>query len=1046
MQKTNPPCSTSYFSFFVRLVFSVCALLGVVEAAVRDGRVDQSLAISPINITNGGNARIDCITQLPGGKILVGGAFSTVSAGGSKGIARLNSDGSFDPTFYGDANNRVLAIFPLNDGKILISGDFLQYSGVARNRIARINSDGSLDLAFNPNFGSDYIQIVAIQSDGKIIVNGTFLSIGGIPRNRVARLNADGSVDLSFTVGAGTNNAGVTRAFVQPDGKIIFAGRFSSYDSVPRDGVLRLNADGSLDLGFVPPTSGVAAEIFDICPAANGKLYIAGYIGASDTVRRLNADGSIDATFNTSNTHTATSGRVYSVREQSDAKVIVGGEFDAFSIDGSLNIRYRLFRFNADGSKDASFVGQAGSSYSSGGVRALAIYDNDKILVGGDFPQLNGSFRGGLGRLNLDSTLDNTFVGSLGYLTTINAFHNFPNGKILVAGGFDAIGTSFHRNVAMLNSNGSVDNSFVIDSRVDHVVYSVAIQTDGKILLGGYTGDSGFGSTLGKGVWRINADGSLDTTFDTQIAALESVWSIALQADGKILIGGGFSAVNGISRRAIARLHANGSLDTTFTPNIGGLSTSKIVVQPDGKIIVGGGFTTVNGSPIANVVRLNQDGSVDTSFSIGGGANNSVTAILVLPDSKIYLGGTFSSFNGISRRSLVRLQSNGTVDEAFAPNLSSGVNAIVRLPNNKIVVGGAVTANADAAPRQKILRLLDDGSVDFSFDVSGATYNSSSGTVWHLGIQPDGDILAAGQFDGISGVARSGFARLLMNTNVTPAIFDFDGDGRTDISVFRPSSGIWYRINSYFNQFRATAWGTNGDVIVPSDFDGDFRTDIAVFRPDSGVWYVFKSSNNSFLVSAFGTQGDIAVPGDYDGDGKADIAIFRPSDRNWWINRSTGGLVATQFGATGDKPVAADYDGDGKSDIAIYRPSGINGAEWWVQRSSNGGVFATQFGQPTDKAVPGDYTGDGKADIAFWTPSSGNWFVLRSEDFSYYAFPFGATGDVPSPGDYDGDGKLDAAVFRPSSATWYANRSTAGTLIQQFGITGDLPVPSAFMR
>ncbi|MBA3353234.1 MAG: VCBS repeat-containing protein [Blastocatellia bacterium] len=138
---------------------------------------------------------------------------------------------------------------------------------------------------------------------------------------------------------------------------------------------------------------------------------------------------------------------------------------------------------------------------------------------------------------------------------------------------------------------------------------------------------------------------------------------------------------------------------------------------------------------------------------------------------------------------------------------------------------------------------------------------------------------------------------------------------------------------------------------------------------------------------------------------------------------------------------AADYDGDGKSDIAIYRPS--NG-QWWLNRST-GGVIVYQFGASTDKAVQGDYTGDGKSDVAFWRPSTGEWYILRSEDSSYYSAPFGTATDIPAPGDYDGDGKFDTTVFRPSSATWFIQRTTAGTLIQQFGATGDRPIPNAFV-
>src|SRR5205085_6397540 len=117
---------------------------------------------------------------------------------------------------------------------------------------------------------------------------------------------------------------------------------------------------------------------------------------------------------------------------------------------------------------------------------------------------------------------------------------------------------------------------------------------------------------------------------------------------------------------------------------------------------------------------------------------------------------------------------------------------------------------------------------------------------------------------------------------------------------------------------------------------------------------------------------------------------------------------------------------------------------WWVSRSS-AGVIAYTFGDRSDKPVPADYTGDGKADVAIFRPASGEWFILRSEDASYYSFPFGTIGDVPAPGDYDGDGRSDATVFRPAISTWFVQRTTAGTLIQNFGLIGDKPVPSAFV-
>ena len=279
-----------------------------------------------------------------------------------------------------------------------------------------------------------------------------------------------------------------------------------------------------------------------------------------------------------------------------------------------------------------------------------------------------------------------------------------------------------------------------------------------------------------------------------------------------------------------------------------------------------------------------------------------------------------------------------------------------------------------------------------------------------------------------------------------PPFFDLDGDRKTDVSIYRPSLGQWWHSRSSDGGNRALTFGTSTDTIVPADFTGDGKSDIAFFRPSTGFWFVLRSEDNSFFATPFGTNGDVPVPTDFDADGKADIAVFRPSNSTWYINKTTGGTTIQQFGIAGDVPVAADYDGDAKADIAIYRPNAVGGGQWWIQRSATNVVAALQFGTSTDKTVVGDYTGDGKADIAFWRPSTGFWNILRSEDLSYFAFPFGTTGDVPVPGDYDGDGKFDAGVFRPSNSTWYVQRSTAGTLIQQFGITGDLPLPNAYVR
>lgn len=266
---------------------------------------------------------------------------------------------------------------------------------------------------------------------------------------------------------------------------------------------------------------------------------------------------------------------------------------------------------------------------------------------------------------------------------------------------------------------------------------------------------------------------------------------------------------------------------------------------------------------------------------------------------------------------------------------------------------------------------------------------------------------------------------------------DFDGDGKTDISIFRPSNGQWWLHRSTSGVI-AHSFGNSADRLTPGDFTGDGKADVAIFRPTTGEWFILRSENSTFYSFPFGMSGDLPVQADYDGDGRYDAAVFRPSNSTWYVQGTTVGTSSTRYGATGDRPVPSDYDGDGKADIAIFRPS--NG-QWWLNRSALG-VIALTFGNATDKQVPGDYTGDGRSDAAFWRPSTGEWFVLRSESFSYYSSPFGISSDVPSPGDYDGDGKFDLAVFRPANATWYVQRTTSGLLIQGFGASTDTSVPA----
>jgi arabinogalactan endo-1,4-beta-galactosidase len=278
--------------------------------------------------------------------------------------------------------------------------------------------------------------------------------------------------------------------------------------------------------------------------------------------------------------------------------------------------------------------------------------------------------------------------------------------------------------------------------------------------------------------------------------------------------------------------------------------------------------------------------------------------------------------------------------------------------------------------------------------------------------------------------------------NLARSSFDYDGDGRSDISVFRPSTGAWYLQRSTAGLYGAE-FGYGTDKLAPADHDGDGKTDIAVYRPSSGLWYVLNSSDGTVSYKVFGIAEDLPVPADYDGDGKADIAVFRPSTATWYRqNSSDGSFYAIQFGLSEDKPTVGDFDGDGKGDIAIFRPS--DGA-WYQLFSSDGSLHGRQFGFASDVITPADYDGDSKTDVAVFRPSDGYWYIANSSNDTVSYAVFGLPTDIPTPGDYDGDSKADVSVFRPSDGTWYRINSSNGSFTAfPFGANGDRPTQTAF--
>lgn len=632
-------------------------------------------------------------------------------------------------------------------------------------------------------------------------------------------------------------------------------------------------------------------------------------------------------------------------------------------------------------------------------AKAVLVQPDGKIVVVGDAAPTAGAKRDiAYARYNANGTLDTTFGFGGRAFVSISADNDFvtaaalqPDGKIIIVGAMEPTPGSTNTDflIIRVNENGaSLDSQFgnlgykTINQGMFDYANSVDVQPDGRIVVAGNTSD-----TAGNiAVFRLLAGGAPDTSFanggfmfyryDIVGGGVSTVYTknVKVMPDGRVLVGS--AAVRPIfgqnaytKSTVLLMLRSDGEIDQNFGG--GGVSWYVYPVSDysgidfDLAILPNGNIMTVSNKN----VLYSSYGSIEGVFPLSAPYSLN-TDVAVRSDGKyITLNGGIHLF-GDSKTSL------HTPDNRFIGSTSEQGTDIVVQPDNKIIIIRSTETEFVVTRLLSIssqaTRLADYNNDDIT-DIAVlrptqsalyVLYNDDTSSVFHSGEAsfearrtiPErfasplafpfvyfrgGNIIGSpASFCGTNGVNRQCVGWGLIGD--IPVGGDYDGDMFTEITVFRPSEGVWYTLNGVYNQPRTVQWGTSGDKPVPADYDYDGVTDYAVYRPSTGTWWILRSSDGGNFAVRFGISSDIPLTGDFDGDGRADFTVYRPSEGNWYQLLTTAGFRVVRFGLSSDVPVPGDYDGDGRHDVAVFR----NGV--WYLLQSTAGFKVVHWGQPSD--------------------------------------------------------------------------------------------------